>query len=359
MAYVELKNLRKSYNETEVIHGLSLSIEEGEFIVIVGPSGCGKSTTLRMIAGLEKITEGEIRFGGKIVNDLRPKERNIAMVFQNYALYPHMTVFQNMAYSLKIAGLSKSMVTSKVNEVAQMLEIKDLLERRPNMLSGGQRQRVAMGRAVVRDPTVFLFDEPLSNLDAKLRGQMRLEIKRLHQELGATSIFVTHDQVEAMTLADRLVVMNDGIAEQIGTPMEVYSQPMTRFVADFIGSPAMNFLEADLENDGQTAKLQDGTVLKLPLRISPRNKDRSVCLGIRPEDITRATKRTVNSLSVKHGIVELLGSDTLIHYLCNNQSIIVRFDKKSVPQDDNLMLQFPEEALHVFDVESGLRLTAT
>src|SRR6187455_1397585 len=245
MADIDLRNVKKSYTKgVPVIHGVTTKIADGEFIVIVGPSGCGKSTLLRMIAGLETITEGEISIGERVVNNVEPKDRNIAMVFQNYALYPHMTVFENMSYGLRIRRLPPAEIAARVGRAAEILELQKFLERRPRELSGGQRQRVAMGRAIVREPAVFLFDEPLSNLDAKLRVQMRLEIKRLQRELAVTSIYVTHDQVEAMTLADRLIVMNAGVADQIGTPMDVYDRPASVFVAGFIGSPAMNFLAA-------------------------------------------------------------------------------------------------------------------
>jgi multiple sugar transport system ATP-binding protein len=247
MASVEIRDIRKSYGALEVIHGISLSIEDGEFIALVGPSGCGKSTLLRMIAGLEEITDGEVFIGGRVVNPLTPRERNIAMVFQSYALYPHMTVAENMGFNLKLSGLSKPEIEKRVGEAARMLALTDLLQRKPSQLSGGQRQRVAMGRAIVRDPAVFLFDEPLSNLDAKLRVQMRTEIKSLHQKVATTSVYVTHDQIEAMTLADRVVVLNGGRIEQVGTPLELYRKPANLFVAGFIGSPAMNLLAGTVE----------------------------------------------------------------------------------------------------------------
>src|ERR1700730_2039335 len=248
MAQVSLRDGRKSYAGTEVIHGVSCEIADGELIVIVGPSGCGKSTLLRMVAGLEEISAGEVAIGGRVVNAVEPKDRDIAMVFQNYALYPHMSVFGNMAYGLKIRGLSKSDIAARVGRAADMLQLRKLLDRKPRALSGGQPQRVAMGRAIVRDPQVFLFDEPLSNLDAKLRVQMRVEIKALHQRLRTTSVYVTHDQVEAMTMADRIVVMHDGKVEQIGDPLDLYDRPDNLFVAGFIGSPAMNFLRGRIEN---------------------------------------------------------------------------------------------------------------
>src|SRR5213593_3240401 len=253
MAKVQLHDVRKSYADLEVIHGVDINVADGEFVVIVGPSGCGKSTLLRMVAGLETITGGEIVIGDRVVNDLEPKDRDIAMVFQNYALYPHMSVFDNMAYGLKIRGFAKSDIGERVNRAAGILELAPLLQRKPRQLSGGQRQRVAMGRAIVREPAVFLFDEPLSNLDAKLRVQMRFEIQKLHRQLSTTSLYVTHDQVEAMTLGERMVVMNAGRAEQIGTPMEVYENPATQFVAGFIGSPAMNFLPGRANGAGVIA----------------------------------------------------------------------------------------------------------
>ena len=256
MAQVHLRGVKKTYdNKIEVIHGIDMEIADGEFIVIVGPSGCGKSTLLRMVAGLERITGGEVAIGDRVVNELEPKDRDIAMVFQNYALYPHMSVYENMSYGLRIKGFSRNEIESRVQKAASILELGEFLRRKPRQLSGGQRQRVAMGRAIVREPAVFLFDEPLSNLDAKLRVQMRLEIKRLQRELGVTSIYVTHDQVEAMTLADRLIVMNAGVADQIGTPMDVYDRPASVFVAGFIGSPAMNFLAAKVGQDRKSVDL--------------------------------------------------------------------------------------------------------
>src|ERR1700687_2105480 len=260
MARVSLRDVRKSYGELQVIHGVSLDVADGEFVVIVGPSGCGKSTLLRMVGGLETISAGEIVIGERVVNDLEPTDRDIAMVFQNYALYPHMTVYENMSYGLRIKKFSKKEIDTRVRNAADILELKNYLERKPRQLSGGQRQRVAMGRAIVREPAVFLFDEPLSNLDAKLRVQMRFEIQKLHRRLGTTSMYVTHDQVEAMTLAQRMIVMNAGRAEQIGTPMEVYENPATVFVAGFIGSPAMNFLEGKSDGNSRVALHGGGNV---------------------------------------------------------------------------------------------------
>ena len=291
MATVSLEAIRKSFGKTDVIHGVDIDIEEGEFIVIVGPSGCGKSTLLRMVAGLERVTSGEVRINGERVNDKEPMDRNIAMVFQNYALYPHMSVFDNMAYGLKIAKTPKSEIEERVNEAARMLQLEEYLTRKPRELSGGQRQRVAMGRAIVRKPDVFLFDEPLSNLDAKLRVQMRLEIKQLQRDLGVTALYVTHDQVEAMTLADRMVVMNDGIADQIGAPLDVYANPTTAFVAGFIGSPPTNFLYAASVG----AEAPEGAQI-----------------GIRPEHLALTTP---GNGRIDGTVVysEPLGAETLVH----------------------------------------------
>jgi sn-glycerol 3-phosphate transport system ATP-binding protein len=309
MASISLEDIYKSYGRTEVIHGVSVEIADGEFIVIVGPSGCGKSTLLRMVAGLEIITKGTVRIDGKVVNDLEPKERNIAMVFQNYALYPHMTVFNNMAYGLKIAGLSKDQIAAQVARAAAMLQLEDYLDRKPRALSGGQRQRVAMGRALVRDPAVFLFDEPLSNLDAKLRVQMRLEIKNLQRKVGTTALYVTHDQIEAMTLADRLIVMNEGVAEQVDTPIEVYQRPQTTFVAGFIGSPAMNILPAKLGSAADCLELESGVVLEnLPAPV----KNQPVLFGVRPEHLHQVSV-TEADFALNVSAVETLGADTLVH----------------------------------------------
>ncbi|MBL6857910.1 MAG: sn-glycerol-3-phosphate ABC transporter ATP-binding protein UgpC, partial [Pelagibacteraceae bacterium] len=303
MGRINLKNLEKSYGKTKVIHDLSIDINEGELIVIVGPSGCGKSTLLRMVAGLEDINSGSILIDNKIVNELEPMERNIAMVFQNYALYPHMTVFENMSYGLKILKIPKDEISSRVQKAAEILELGELLERKPSQLSGGQRQRVAMGRAIVRDPVAFLFDEPLSNLDAKLRVQMRLEIKKLQKQLKTTSLYVTHDQVEAMTLADRMVVMNEGNVEHVGTPLEVYTKPKTLFTAQFIGSPAMNILKGECQSN--QIKLSSGAALKAN---SKHNGE--VNVGLRPEDFTIDEKGTIK---LKVELVELIGANTLIH----------------------------------------------
>src|SRR6266436_1005935 len=293
MAEVALRNVVKRFDEVEAVRNISLDIPDNEFVVLVGPSGCGKSTTLRMIAGLEEVSAGEILIGGDVVNDVPPKDRDIAMVFQNYALYPHMTVFENMSFGLRLRRRPKAEIRTRVTEAARMLDISDLIDRKPKQLSGGQRQRVAMGRAIVRNPKVFLFDEPLSNLDAKLRVQMRTEIKRVHQKVKTTTIYVTHDQVEAMTLADRVVVMNGGRIEQIGAPNFLYHSPATRFVAGFIGSPAMNFLLCRLEQAGEgvNVRLSDTIAFAVPPERLPRYRShvgQELTFGIRPEHVTEA-----------------------------------------------------------------------
>src|SRR4249919_1981578 len=286
MADIKLSSVRKTYaNKVQVIHGVDVTIADGEFIVIVGPSGCGKSTLLRMIAGLEQITGGEIAIGGRVVNQVEPKDRNIAMVFQNYALYPHMTVYENMSYGLRIRRMPPAEINERVERAAKILELGALLQRRPRELSGGQRQRVAMGRAIVREPAAFLFDEPLSNLDAKLRVQMRLEIQKLHRSLKTTSVFVTHDQVEAMTLADRMIVMHAGIVEQVGRPIEVYDEPASLFVAGFIGSPAMNFLPG--KREGSEVVIGSGTRIALPAPIASATLE-AITVGVRPEHLLPA-----------------------------------------------------------------------
>ena len=350
MAKINLKNLQKSYGKTKVIHDLSVDIKEGELVVIVGPSGCGKSTLLRMVAGLEDINSGSILFDNKEVNDLEPRERNIAMVFQNYALYPHMTVFQNMSYSLKILKIPKDEINSRVQKAAEILELGELLERRPSQLSGGQRQRVAMGRAIVRDPVAFLFDEPLSNLDAKLRVQMRLEIKKLQTQLKTTSLYVTHDQVEAMTLADRMVVMNEGNVEHVGTPLEVYTKPKTLFTAQFIGSPAMNILKGECQSS--QIKLSSGAKLKTNSKHNGR-----VNVGLRPEDFTINEKGLIK-LNVE--LVELIGANTLIHgRLENSNEILVASIAGVISESEignQINLSFDENKLHLFDVNSNQRI---
>jgi sn-glycerol 3-phosphate transport system ATP-binding protein len=359
MAEISLRNVKKSYGDTAVIHGVSVDIAEGEFIVIVGPSGCGKSTLLRMIAGLEAITEGEISIGGRVVNRLEPKDRDIAMVFQNYALYPHMSVYDNMAYGLKIAGKTKAEIDKRVAEAAGILELQDLLQRKPRQLSGGQRQRVAMGRAIVRQPSAFLFDEPLSNLDAKLRVQMRLEIKRLQRRFGTTSIYVTHDQVEAMTMADRLVVMNAGVAEQVDSPLSVYERPASLFVAGFIGSPAMNFLSAEIDQGGGALALGGGKRLALPNGGLPSQGGRRVTLGVRPEHLHPAAGAAA-TFDLQVQMVETLGADTLAHGRIgeDGQALTLRLPGVAkVREGDSLPLTADPGALHLFDAESGRRLT--
>ncbi|AJJ08780.1 sn-glycerol-3-phosphate import ATP-binding protein UgpC [Yersinia pseudotuberculosis] len=355
MACLKLQAVTKSYDGvTPVIKQIDLDVADGEFIVMVGPSGCGKSTLLRMVAGLERTTTGDIYIGDQRVTDLEPKDRGIAMVFQNYALYPHMNVFDNMAYGLKIRGFGKEQIRQRVDEAARILELQPLLKRKPRELSGGQRQRVAMGRAIVREPAVFLFDEPLSNLDAKLRVQMRLELQQLHRRLKTTSLYVTHDQVEAMTLAQRVIVMNKGVAEQIGTPSEVYKRPASLFVASFIGSPAMNLLDGTVSPDGRTFILSDG--LTLPLEIpQPQWGGRRLTLGIRPEHIQQTT--SAQGVPMNLLTLELLGADNLAHGLWGGQSIIARLSHEEMPvAGSTLYLYLPPAALHFFDTDSGLRI---
>ena len=350
MATVSLNDIKKSFGSTDVIHGISTDIADGEFIVIVGPSGCGKSTLLRMVAGLETVTAGDVLIGGQRANDKEPMDRDIAMVFQNYALYPHMSVRQNMGYGLKIAKLPKDRINAKVLEAAKLLQLEPLLDRKPRELSGGQRQRVAMGRAIVREPAVFLFDEPLSNLDAKLRVQMRLEIKQLQSELGITSLYVTHDQVEAMTMADRMIVMNGGIAEQIGTPLEVYETPRTLFAAQFIGSPAMNILDANVKN---------GQVILGDRPVSPATgPDGPVKFGIRPEHLVSEDSGTIH---VTAKMAEPLGANTLLHCeLAGTQgSFTASLPGVHILNQENTGMRFsiqPGKA-HLFDSDTGLRRT--
>ncbi|MGI9426064.1 MAG: sn-glycerol-3-phosphate import ATP-binding protein UgpC [Hyphomicrobiaceae bacterium] len=357
MATVELKDVQKRFGMTQVIHGVDLEIADGEFIVVVGPSGCGKSTLLRMVAGLETISGGEVSIDGTVVNKLEPMDRNIAMVFQNYALYPHMSVFNNMAYGLRNRRVPTADIDEKVREAADILELGGLLERKPSQLSGGQRQRVAMGRAIVRNPKVFLFDEPLSNLDAKLRVNMRLEIRKLQRRLGITTIYVTHDQVEAMTMADRLVVMNAGRAEQIGTPRDVYRKPATKFVAGFIGSPAMNFVTADLNGaDGNLRTL--GVELPPPNGVSVAGVD-TVELGIRPEHIKIEPETGPIHLQVE--AVENLGVDTIIYGRSpahEADPIAVRIEgDRSFALDEEVRVAIDPTAMHLFDQSTGRRLS--
>ena len=330
MAKVLLRGVRKSYGDLQVIHGVSMDIEDGEFVVILGPSGCGKSTLLRTVAGLETITGGEIVIGDRVVNNLEPKDRDIAMVFQNYALYPHMSVRENMAYGLKIRGLPVADIEARVKRAAGILELSQLLDRRPRQLSGGQRQRVAMGRAIVREPAVFLFDEPLSNLDAKLRVQMRAELQALHRRLSTTSLYVTHDQIEAMTLAHRMIVMNAGRAEQIGAPLDVYAKPASIFVASFIGSPPMNLIPAEREG-------------------------RAVLQGVRPEHLEPCAESEAK-IHAAIDLIEPLGADTLAHGVVNGARIIVRLPASTDVTEGSLPLRFAPVNEHFFDASSGKRI---
>ena len=352
MADITLKGVKKSYGKTAVVHGVDAEIADGEFIVIVGPSGCGKSTLLRMIAGLEVITDGEVWIGGKLVNNLEPKDRDIAMVFQNYALYPHMSVYENMAYGLKIRKLLKDDIETRVQKAAKILELGSLLQRKPRELSGGQRQRVAMGRAIVREPAAFLFDEPLSNLDAKLRVQMRLEIQKLSRELKTTSIFVTHDQVEAMTLAHRMIVMNAGRVEQIGAPMEVYDHPASVFVAGFIGSPAMNFLPGKVQ--GKTLDIGDGLAVPLPASLSASAQDGDqITFGIRPEHLQIAS----SGLPLMVDSAEALGADSLIHGKLGAHALVLRCDGHAqYAPGARLSLTPTADKTYFFDTASGKRI---
>jgi sn-glycerol 3-phosphate transport system ATP-binding protein len=348
MSFLELKNITKIYpNGTKAVDETSLKVEDGEFVVFVGPSGCGKSTLLRMIAGLEDITGGEISLDGKIINNVDPSERDVAMVFQNYALYPHMSVYNNMAYGLKNRGISKEDIISKVNDAAKLLEIDQLLSRKPSMLSGGQRQRVAMGRAIVRNPKIFLFDEPLSNLDAKLRNQMRLEIKKLQRQMDVTSIFVTHDQTEAMTLGDRIVVINNGIVEQVGTPKDIYSKPNTKFVAEFIGSPQMNLFNCKIENGN--AKIGNGHI---NLENSINIQDASI--GVRPDDIQVNQN---GKFETKANLVEYLGSDMIIYSSIGNQDFSCKLSSKiDVKAGDNFKFDILSSSVHIFDNTTNKRV---
>jgi multiple sugar transport system ATP-binding protein len=332
MAQVALRNVVKTFDKTPAVQGIDLDIADREFIVLVGPSGCGKSTTLRMIAGLEEATSGEIYIGDQLVNDVPPKDRDIAMVFQNYALYPHMTVFENMSFGLRLKKFPKQDIKERVEAAARILDISQLLDRRPKQLSGGQRQRVAMGRAIVRNPKVFLFDEPLSNLDAKLRVQMRTEIKKVHQKVTTTTVYVTHDQVEAMTLADRVVVMNQGRIEQIGAPNELYHNPKTRFVAGFIGSPAMNFIKARVVNGGSNLNIRLSDQLSLPVPESRTARyrpyvDKEVVFGLRPEDIIEGRGELPPgsaAFDVQLDVVEPLGMETMVYFLVNGVEVCGR-----------------------------------
>jgi multiple sugar transport system ATP-binding protein len=350
MATVEIRNVRKAFGSVEVLHGVSVDIADGEFVVLVGPSGCGKSTLLRMVAGLENITGGEIAIGSRVVNAVPPKDRDIAMVFQNYALYPHMTVFDNMGFSLKLANAPRQVMEDEVGRAARILGLEQLLQRYPRQLSGGQRQRVAMGRAIVRNPQVFLFDEPLSNLDAKLRVQMRSEIKELHQRLKVTTVYVTHDQIEAMTMADKIVVMNSGNIEQAGLPLELYDRPANLFVAGFIGSPAMNFLKGTIANG--SLRTEDGTQWPLPPN-GPAKREGPAVYGVRPEHLTLDAAGIPATVQV----VEPTGSETQVIMRVGGTSVVGAFRERISARPGETLPVRPETSLvHLFDPDSGRRL---
>ncbi len=358
MADVALRSVVKRFDDVEAVRAIDLDIPNNEFVVLVGPSGCGKSTTLRMIAGLEEVTSGGIYIDGELVNDLPPKDRDIAMVFQNYALYPHMTVFENMSFGLRLRKFSKQEIRARVENAARILDITDLLDRRPKALSGGQRQRVAMGRAIVRNPKVFLFDEPLSNLDAKLRVQMRTEIKRVHQKVKTTTVYVTHDQVEAMTLADRVVVMNNGRIDQVGAPQDLYHNPKTRFVAGFIGSPAMNFIPGRLEQNGVGMKVRVSDAICLPVPESRAARyrafaGRDLVLGLRPEHLTEPRRSEGNGSSeftVTLDVVEPLGMETMVFFTVNGQEVCARVDPGAAKgSGEQMRLAANVEHMHLID----------
>lgn len=364
MASVVLKNVIKRFGKEEVVHGINLDIEDMQLVVLVGPSGCGKSTTLRMIAGLESITAGEILIGDRLVNTVAPKDRGVAMVFQNYALYPHMNVFDNMAFGLKLRKVPKPEILERVNTAAGTLGLSEYLKRRPHELSGGQRQRVAMGRAIVRDPKVFLFDEPLSNLDAKLRTQMRTEIKRLHQKVQSTIIYVTHDQVEAMTLADRIVVMRDGYIEQVGAPLEIFQRPENTFVAGFIGSPPMNLVTARVGQsaDGLVLDFEGGLTVPIPPRLDTKvRKDMEVVMGLRTEDLMVGNENGGAKIPWRiEGVVEVvepLGSETNLHLNLSGTQFIARSEGRRVFRvGERLPVIMNLDHLHIFSAETSLSI---
>ena len=362
MAQVTLRKIVKRFDEVEAVAGIDLDIADKEFVVLVGPSGCGKSTTLRMIAGLEEISDGEIAVDGEVVNDVPPKDRDMAMVFQNYALYPHMTVYENMSFGLRLKRYPKDEIDRRVQEAARILDIKELLERKPKALSGGQRQRVAMGRAIVRNPKVFLFDEPLSNLDAKLRVQMRTEIKRVHQKVRTTTVYVTHDQVEAMTLADRVVVMNRGKIEQIGAPNYLYHSPATRFVAGFIGSPAMNFIPSRLEQagDGLIVRLSDTIAFAVPAERVARYRPhtgKELTFGIRPEHLTEAKTNGTKNLGAFDAVIEVvepMGHETMVFLTIQGTEICARTDPNAAAKVGSSMRMAAHlDHMHLIDNASG------
>jgi len=370
MIKVSLKNIKKVYDKNVVaVHDFNLDIHDKEFIVLVGPSGCGKSTTLRMIAGLEEISGGELYINDKLVNDVAPKDRYIAMVFQNYALYPHMTVYENMAFALKLRKVKKDVIDKKVKEAAEILGITDLLQRKPKALSGGQRQRVAIGRAIVREPQVFLMDEPLSNLDAKLRNQMRAELIKLRKRIDTTFIYVTHDQTEAMTLGDRIVIMKDGLVQQIDTPVEVYNHPYNLFVAGFIGTPQMNFFEGELVKNGDVYSVslgKDCPAAALPesmqKALKGRDGGKKVVLGIRPEHIQLAESAGPDTFSGTITVSEMMGNEIYIHMDFLGNDAIMRVPTIGLPEeyqhgvikDKKLLFRMPAELIHIFDAESGV-----
>ncbi len=364
MASVTIKNLTKRYGNVIGVRSFNLAIQDGECIVFVGPSGCGKTTTLRMIAGLEDVQEGEIYIGDRLVNDLAPKDRNISMVFQNYALYPHMNVFKNMAFGLKLRKVPKPEIEKRVRNAAAILGLEKLLDRKPKQLSGGQMQRVAVGRAIVRDPEVFLFDEPLSNLDAKLRIQMRIELAKLHHRLSTTMIYVTHDQVEAMTLGDRIVVMKDGLIQQVGSPLEVYEHPSNLFVAGFVGSPSMNFMEGTLGGDGDRMVFRHGD-LSFTIPSSKADKlidhlNKPITLGIRPDHVSISKEKAgegVETFVSKAELVETLGSETLVTATVAGSTLIAKLPRVAdVSFGDSIILHFDLEGIHFFSSETGVRL---
>ena len=362
MAEVRLEKIYKHFDEVVAVDNFNISIKDKEFVVLVGPSGCGKTTTLRMIAGLESITSGDVFIGENLINKLPAKDRNIAMVFQNYALYPHMTVFENMAFSLEMRKRPKEEITARVQEAAEILDIEHLLSRRPKQLSGGQRQRVAVGRAIVRKPEVFLFDEPLSNLDAKLRVQTRLELKKLHERLATTAVYVTHDQIEAMTMGDRIVVMRDGLIQQIGSPLELYDTPANKFVAGFIGSPSMNFFDADLISAEDRISLQAGEFrIDLPTEISQQLADytqKQIAVGLRPEDlIIKAEHAPGKTIQTTVEVVEPVGNETYVALNAGSFSLIAAVGRKTIIETHtNLVIEPAMENLHLFDFESEIAI---